>query len=89
MIATATATAPAAVLGDLEPGPAVGVRPCIPTRELRTGDTLFAAGFKQGGDRRRVLETHTVDHHGQRHTYIRVAEGWYRWNRVYVNVLEF
>jgi hypothetical protein len=89
---TATATAaqvPATVLATLAPGSAVGVRPCIPTDELRVDDVLFAAGFRRGGDRRRVLEIVRVERHGMVHTYVRVAEGWYRWTRVYVNVLEF
>jgi hypothetical protein len=75
------------ILGDLEPGSAVGVRPCIPTNELREGDTLFAAGFRSG-DRRRVLEVRFGPSPTGRACYVRVVEGWYRWARVYVNVLE-
>lgn len=83
------ATAPADVLGDLEPGNAVGVRPCIPANEVRVGDTLFAAGFPRG-DRRIVLDLVIApDRYGCRSLFVRVAEGWFRWDRVYVNVAAF
>jgi len=73
------------VLGDLQPhAPSAGVRPCIDTRELREGDTVFASGFARG-DRRRVLEVRIAPPFA----YLRVAEGWYRYRHVYVNVLEF
>lgn len=82
-------TAPTDVLGDLEPGNAVGVRPSIYAWEVREGDTLFAAGFPRG-DRRKVLEVVIApDQFGRRSLYVRVVEGWFRWNRVYANVAEF
>lgn len=87
MTTTQTTEAPA-ILGTLEPGPGVGTRPCIPTTELREGDTLFAAGFPRG-DRRRVLEIRYAAGPYGRACYVRVAEGWYRWDRVYVNVADF
>lgn len=81
-------TAPADVLGELEPGNAVGVRPCIPANEVRVGDTLYAAGFRRG-DCRRVLEVRFADSSTGRALYVRVVEGWYRWRLVYVNIAEF
>lgn len=75
------------ILGVLEPaGLAVGVRPCIPANELRVDDTLFASGFASG-DRRQVLGVHHDP--ATNRLYVRVREGWYRWDRVYVNVLAF
>jgi hypothetical protein len=89
MTAPQTATqAPMVILGDLTPGNAVGVRPTIPSVELRVDDTLYAAGFSCGGSRR-VLEIRFVSVPGERLMYVRVAEGWYRWTRVYANVRQF
>jgi hypothetical protein len=85
---TAPVPAPAVVLGDLTPGPGVGERPCIPITELRIGDTLFATGFRRGACRR-VLEVRHAHVDRWVNTYVRVAEGWYRWNLIYAIVLEF
>jgi hypothetical protein len=84
----AVSTEAPAILGGLNPGSAVGVRPCIPTNELREGDTMFALGFLRG-DRRRVLEIRFAPGPHGRACYVRVAEGWYRWDLIYVNVLQF
>lgn len=78
---------PFPVLGVLTPhDPSAGVRPCIPSNELRADDTLFAAGFRSGS-RRRILEVRLATE--PRRLYVRVAEGWYQWRHVYANVLEF
>jgi hypothetical protein len=83
---TATVEKPATVIGELELNEnAVGVRPCIATRELAAGDTLFASGFVGGGAWRRVAEVRIVDGAA----YIRVKEGWYVWRRVYCHVAAF
>jgi hypothetical protein len=85
-MATATVEKPATVIGELELNEgAVGVRPCIPTVELRADDTLFASGFAGGGGRRRVAEVRIVDGAA----YIRVKEGWHVWRRVYCHVAAF
>ena len=64
-------------------GSAFGVRPCIGFRELAVGETMFAAGFRTGGNRRRVLATRVQGGHG----YVLVSDGWYQWDRVYAQVL--
>ncbi len=81
-------TAPTNVLGDLEPGNAVGVRPSIYANEVREGDTLYAAGFPCGNCRR-VLEVVFAPGPTGRCLYVRVAEGWFRWSKVYANVAAF
>ncbi len=81
-------TAPTDVIGDLEPGNAVGVRPCIPANEVRIGDTLFAAGYPRG-DRRKVLEVVFAPGPTGRCLYVRVAEGWFRWSLIYAHVAAF
>jgi hypothetical protein len=63
----------------------VGYRPCIPTAELRPGDTLYAAGYTHGGDRRCVYDVYR-DATG---TYVHTRDGWYRWQRVYCHVAAF
>lgn len=83
---TSTQEIPAGIIGNLGPsGVAAGVRPCIPTSELREGDALFASGFRRGGQSRIVREVRFVGGFA----YIRTTEGWYRYDRVYANVLEF
>jgi hypothetical protein len=72
-----------AKLLDLYPA-AVGHQPCIPTRELREGDVLYASGFPVGRCRR-VLEVRIE----QGAAFIRAADGWFRWNRVYCHVDQF
>lgn len=79
-----TAVAPTPILGDLEPGNAVGVKPCIPANEVRVGDTFYAAGFPVGGCRI-VREVRIVNGW----LYLLVKEGWFRWHRIYANVAEF
>lgn len=64
-------------------GSAFGTRPCVGFSELAVGETMFASGFRTGGSRRRVIATRIEGGHG----YVEVREGWYRWDRVYAQVL--
>jgi len=82
MTITATPAAPTNVIGDLEPTGTTGVTACIDAVHLESGDTMYAKGFRRGACRK-VLECLVTG--GV--MYVRVREGWYRWTRVYVNVL--
>lgn len=77
-----TATAPTGIIGTLVVNEAaVGVRECIPTNQLVVGDTVIATGFRKGG-MRKLLELRIVDGTA----YLRVAEGWYGYRKVYIHV---
>lgn len=80
--ATAPITAPAIVLGTLEPVKFQADVACIDAVHLEVGDTMYASGFRTGYCRK-VLEVRIVDGVA----FVRVREGWYRWTRIYVHVL--
>lgn len=80
------ATGPDTVRADLHPHNP-DARPCIPTRELRVGDTMYARGFPFG--RAIVRDLFIAPHRGRRVLYVETTGGWFRWDRVYAIVKEF